>query len=88
MGNRKEIDDTVQGTNENDRSNRPLLDSGSPKAQGFDINEKSNLSQEVPVKDKNFIVYGVFLLFGIACLLPWNVFITATSVRNKTKKAL
>lgn len=30
------------------------------------------------VKDKFFIVYGIFLLFGIATLLPWNIFINAT----------
>jgi hypothetical protein len=30
------------------------------------------------VKDKFSIVYAIFLMYGIAILLPWNIFITAT----------
>ncbi len=32
------------------------------------------------VKDSYNLIYFVFLLFGIATLLPWNVFITAEDV--------
>ena len=32
------------------------------------------------IKDKYYMIYIIFLLLGIATLLPWNVFITAASV--------
>lgn len=40
--------------------------------------DSNRLLTEAPVKDKFFLIYIVFLLFGIAILLPWNIFITAT----------
>jgi hypothetical protein len=35
-----------------------------------------------PVRDKYFLIYFILLLFGLAVLLPWNIFITATDVWN------
>lgn len=33
-------------------------------------------------KDKYNLVYLTFLLHGIGCLMPWNVFINAENVRD------
>lgn len=82
--NRKELDDISPSKEENERSNRPLLDnSGSPESinlvKPYNNDYEPNMDEE-PVKDKYNLVYLVFLLFGIACLLPWNIFINATDV--------
>jgi equilibrative nucleoside transporter 1/2/3 len=41
--------------------------------------EQLNIKEETPPNDRFFLVYFVMLLFGLASLLPWNIFITATS---------
>jgi hypothetical protein len=74
-----------------EQSNRPLLkNANSPtvinnkSSNENDLNDVSVLIKDAstpilrPAKDKFYIVYGIFLLFGIAILLPWNIFITAT----------
>lgn len=37
-------------------------------------------STDKPVEDKYMLVYFIFILLGMAVLLPWNIFITATEV--------
>jgi equilibrative nucleoside transporter 1/2/3 len=51
-----------------------------PLLEQLDIKDGENADeQRSPPKDKFFLVYAVMLLFGLASLLPWNIFITATS---------
>jgi equilibrative nucleoside transporter 1/2/3 len=87
MANRKEEYDTRIN---NDTSSRLLLgssDSPNPLVVRVNGNELTDASVVQPfisnddyvVKDKFYLVYMIFLLFGIASLLPWNIFITATS---------
>ena len=45
--------------------------------------QQMTIEDENPPKDRFFIVYVIVLLFGVATLLPWNIFITATSVTTK-----
>jgi hypothetical protein len=61
---------------------KPVHSTKSPNET--DLNDVSVLIKDAgtpvlkPAKDKFYIVYAIFLLFGIAILLPWNIFITAT----------
>lgn len=50
-----------------------------------DIEEEKFIQSNVPVNDKYNIVYSVFVLYGIAILLPWNVFINAEDYFIKYK---
>ncbi|KAI8059198.1 hypothetical protein BC940DRAFT_181052 [Gongronella butleri] len=53
-----------------------------PSERHVDDTEESEhlleTTQDAVVVDRNHIVYWVFFLYGIAMLLPWNVFITAS----------
>lgn len=79
-------------SDDNEKVRKPLLNTlgspnilraspeGSPPPGITNIEEeKAFLDRGTPttIKDKYNIVYMIFLLFGIAILLPWNVFITA-----------
>ena len=75
-------------SDENEKVRRPLLNgSGSPNQNGSVSPQSVTIEEEVKfidrgstIKDKHNVIYMVFLLFGIATLLPWNVFITAEDV--------
>ena len=75
-------------SDENEKVRRPLLNgSGSPNQNGSVSPQSVTIEEEVKfidrgstIKDKYNVIYMVFLLFGIATLLPWNVFITAEDV--------
>lgn len=82
-------------SDDNEKVRKPLLNTlgspnilraspeGSPPPGITNIEEeKAFLDRGTPttIKDKYNIVYMIFLLFGIAILLPWNVFITAENV--------
>ncbi len=83
-------------SDDNEKVRKPLLnnglpnnktlsnDGGSPKVfSNIGEEEKflgSDHKEKVEVKDSYNLIYIVFLLFGIATLLPWNVFITAEDV--------
>lgn len=90
MANRKEDNDSLPTYRDSEKVNRPLIDkSESPngitnKSDSDELNDTSIIIRDgtLPdgqVKDKFYLVYMIFLLFGIASLLPWNIFITATS---------
>ena len=71
-------EDHDSSLNKNDEQNavkKPLLDQLNMADTGYE-----KLREDQAPADKFFIVYGVVLLFGIATLLPWNIFITATDV--------
>lgn len=75
----------------NDSSIRAVNDGSDKSPNQTDLNDVSVLIKDprggsgVPVTDRYLIVYGIFLLFGIAVLLPWNIFITATDYFVKFK---
>jgi solute carrier family 29 (equilibrative nucleoside transporter), member 1/2/3 len=90
MANRKEDSDSLPTYRDTEKVSHPLLDkSESPnaivnKSDSDELNDTSIIirdggSPDGFVKDKYYLVYMIFLLFGIASLLPWNIFITATS---------
>lgn len=80
-------------SDENEKVRRPLLNgSGSPNQNGSVSPQSVTIEEEVKfidrgsaIKDKYNVIYMVFLLFGIATLLPWNVFITAEDYFVKYK---
>ena len=64
----------------NEKVNEPLIND-----QSFESNaaRKVKLVPQAPlVKDKFGLIYIVFILFGIALLLPFNVFINAKDVNK------
>jgi hypothetical protein len=79
---------------ENEKVRRPLLTNGTPTSpSNSNSPQKSNEVVELdevkflegkttPVQDKGNVIYFIFLLFGIATLLPWNVFINSTDVSS------
>lgn len=86
---------------ENEKVRRPLLthstsptnrmnsaESNSPRSN-TDIVELNDIKfqdgKTTPVKDYYHIIYFIFLLFGIATLLPWNVFINSESYFTQYK---
>ncbi len=85
------INDT---SDDNEKVRKPLLsnngspnilsDSSSPKSNAFSDDDEQKvilrLQNEITIKDSFGIIYMIFLLFGIAVLLPWNIFITAEDV--------
>jgi len=96
---------SLYASDENEKAQRPLLDSPTNNDSThaataisagdvvvFDkscekepcVTIVSDSKRDVP-KDKFFVVYVIFLLFGIATLLPWNIFITATDYFVKFK---
>ncbi len=75
----------LKSNNNNNSSPTAIKQVDSSKSPNdSDLNDVSVLIKDTnspilkPAKDKFFIVYAIFLLFGIAILLPWNIFITAT----------
>lgn len=62
-------------------SSEPLL--GSNFQDDFNNNRSkkttSNYLNEL-ISDRFYFVYIIMIFFGVGCLLPWNVFITAKSV--------
>ena len=82
MASNSKKDDDLK--NRDETVNEPLLE----QLKIIDPNE-SKLKQDSDdylgpePKDKFYLVYCVVLLFGVATLLPWNIFITATDVRKK-----
>ncbi|RNA20727.1 equilibrative nucleoside transporter 1-like [Brachionus plicatilis] len=59
---------------------QPLLDlnlSDDLNNNKFKDRHSTHLNQLI--SDRFYFVYTIMLFFGIGCLLPWNVFITATS---------
>jgi equilibrative nucleoside transporter 1/2/3 len=52
-----------------------------PLLEQLHVKEAAEEAEEhqAPPRDSVFLVYAVMLLFGLASLLPWNIFITATS---------
>jgi equilibrative nucleoside transporter 1/2/3 len=86
MANRKEDFDSLPTYRDTDKVSYPLLDKPeSPnaivnKSDSDELNDTSIIIRDGGfVRDKYYLVYMIFLLFGIASLLPWNIFITATS---------
>jgi len=68
-----------------DKASKPLLAqtmSDSPVKNESALDTTPRLLFHETVQDKYYIVYIIFLLFGISILLPWNIFITAEDVRN------
>lgn len=64
-------------------STQPLLDSHS--SQDLNNNKFKHHGHDLvnhQISDRYYFVYIIMIFFGIGCLLPWNVFITATSVIN------
>ena len=64
----------------NEKVNEPLIND-----QSFESNAARQLKlvpQAPLVKDKFGLIYIVFILFGIALLLPFNVFINAKDVNK------
>ncbi|ORX53550.1 hypothetical protein DM01DRAFT_1336097 [Hesseltinella vesiculosa] len=46
--------------------------------QGQEEETQCLLDTQQPCVDRGYLVYWIFFLYGIAMLLPWNVFITAS----------
>lgn len=96
--NSNNLNDT---SDDNEKVRKPLLNNGSPNQLSGEsattspsfqspvsINTQDDekyLNRTVQIKDKYNIIYIVFLLFGIATLLPWNVFINAEDYFVKYK---
>jgi hypothetical protein len=82
MTSNSKKEDDFNNRDNNETVNEPLLE----QLKIIDPNE-SKLKQDSDdylgpePKDKFSLVYCVVLLFGIATLLPWNIFITATDVK-------
>lgn len=77
-------------SDDNEKVRKPLLNNnGSPaSAQNAPIavDEVAFIDRNNSrIKDKFNVIYIIFLLFGIATLLPWNVFITAEDYFVKYK---
>lgn len=80
---------------ENEKVRRPLLthstspnQSNSPRSNqdAVELDEvKFHEGKTAPVKDTYSIIYFIFLLFGIATLLPWNVFINSDAYFTQYK---
>jgi NADH:ubiquinone oxidoreductase subunit 3 (subunit A) len=69
---------------EQDKASKPLLGQNlndSPAKNDSSLEETPRSLFRETVQDKYYIVYFIFLLFGISILLPWNIFITAEDVR-------
>ncbi|CAF0906783.1 unnamed protein product [Brachionus calyciflorus] len=84
MGVDRDYDDNLSSPNRDEKSMRPLLDTS--KSPDLNNNSKFDDTHQVTiltprasssVNDKYFINYIVMMLFGVGCLLPWNVFINA-----------
>ena len=79
-------------SDDNEKVRKPLLNNGSSnllinssppayvEVMSDAEDEKSEILKKVVVKDSFGIIYFIFVLFGIAVLLPWNIFITAEDV--------
>lgn len=89
---------SLYASDENEKAQRPLLDSPNAATTNtgdviiFDKSSEkepcvtivSDAKRGAP-KDNFYVIYVIFLLFGIATLLPWNIFITATDYFVKYK---
>lgn len=74
---------TVEPTKEQSSSIHSFFGAVEPTSslEGYTTAEPTSLYDSVYIpKDKYFFTYFVFLLLGIANLLPWNIFMTATDV--------
>lgn len=79
MGVERDYNDT-SSPNRDEKSMRPLLDTtGSPDLNNnkLDDNQVTFIPPNEQVTDRFYLVYLIMMLFGVGCLLPWNVFITA-----------
>lgn len=79
-------------SDENEKVRRPLLNANQSLSPTSLINTPVDNSEVAfidrnssRIKDNYNVIYIVFLLFGIATLLPWNVFITAEDYFVKYK---
>lgn len=85
MGVEKEYDNG-SSPNKDEKSMQPLLDESELVKSKLD--ETHQVVYISPtngplVHDKYYLVYFIMMLFGIGCLLPWNVFINAMPVTLK-----
>lgn len=81
-------------SDENEKVRRPLLnENGAPNQAGSVSPQSVTIEEEVKfidrnnsgIKDNYNVIFMIFLLYGIATLLPWNVFITAEDYFVKYK---
>lgn len=82
MGVEKEYDN-LSSPNRDEKSMQPLLDESELVKSKLD--ETHQVVYISPtngpiVQDQYYLVYFIMMLFGIGCLLPWNVFINAMPV--------
>lgn len=92
MGIVRETEQHSPGSDHN-ATIKPLLGDSPRSANEIRVEkagDESNLNEtsvyirdpSEPIKDRFYMIYLILLLFGIASLLPWNIFITATDVRQ------
>lgn len=79
----KGINSVNDTSDENEKVLKPLLNNGAPNQAVF--SEEIQTSPSAGAKDHYNIIYFIFIIFGIAILLPWNVFINAEDYFVKYK---
>lgn len=82
MGVEKEYDNGST-PNRDEKSMQPLLDAS--ELGNTKLDETHQVTYIGPtsgqaVHDHYYLVYFIMMLFGVGCLLPWNVFINAMAV--------